>query len=364
MNRNQTNTKRFNDLLKDYTVNWHTAMATNNAARGPFEVVNKETMQNLQLILATVINGLTGLLTVQADAPRLSPQCPEDIHGVATLRMITQVPAFALAKCKNGDRPFISRGTRDHYLIGVLEKGQEDTECQFYEKGSGHLYTLDVEIGWGEENRHVITHKRIHTLSCVYDSHGKALTFTESLTDGHILPSEQKLVSETSRTRQLTFELSVIDITNAVVLTDNIYMGKKIRLRAVDPSNSVVAFRALSCVARNGVSSYAILKAGCGDGTVFKKTTGFRTIGKEVISPYFEAFQLKGGDTVQFQCNFTECEERCDGDSCLEEIRRRQKLTPEEREREDSACNKADPHVLVWSSEGDEGDFAFENRFA
>lgn len=51
----------------------------------------------------------------------------------------------------------------------------------------------------------------------------------------------------------------------------------------------------------------------CGDGTIFKKTTGFQTIGKEVISPYFEAFQLKGGDTVQFQCNFTECGEPCDG---------------------------------------------------
>ncbi|XP_064611708.1 vitelline envelope sperm lysin receptor-like [Liolophura sinensis] len=135
---------------------------------------------------------------------------------------------------------------------------------------------------------------------------------SETIGDWYLAPWEaQSLLGGNS---SADFRLKVVDVLGNEITSDHISIGRKIRLMAEDTSGSIIAFRALSCAAQNGVSRYYILRAGCGDGLVFKKSDGFETTGNVVLSPYFEAFKLAGGrDTIEFECRFTQCEETCNG---------------------------------------------------
>ncbi|XP_071085466.1 uncharacterized protein [Haliotis cracherodii] len=61
---------------------------------------------------------------------------------------------------------------------------------------------------------------------------------------------------------------------------------------------------------------HCLNEGSCGDGIVFPKNIGFTTTGKKTKRPYFEAFTVKVNSALKFECNFTMCASRCDGNSC------------------------------------------------
>ncbi|XP_064611720.1 vitelline envelope sperm lysin receptor-like [Liolophura sinensis] len=227
------------------------------------------------------------------------------------LYLRADVPAYAKAKCQNGDKTFTSTNAVEFELFGAFDRMYNGSNCQYYKKDGSNTFTVDVEIGWGELGSHVINNKDVKTISCAYDDHGRALSATETIAEWFLNPKEmQTLLGIASKA---VFDLQVVDVLGRPVGPDHISIGRKIRLKATDSSNELQAFRALSCEAKNENSTYAILRAGCGDGLVFNKRVGFETTGAEVLSPYFEAFRLRGSANIQFQCTFTACDGSCDG---------------------------------------------------
>ncbi|XP_064611629.1 vitelline envelope sperm lysin receptor-like [Liolophura sinensis] len=222
-----------------------------------------------------------------------------------------------MARCRNADLPLTTTDKVNFILTGNFNQSYLGQACQFYKKDGSNTYTVEVEVGWGEPDTQIIQQRKIHTISCAYDAHGNAISSSETISDWFLNPWEaQTLLGGNS---SATFVLEVIDVLDREVTSDYISIGRKVRLMAQDISGQAVSFRALSCSAQNDVSRYYVLRAGCGDGLVFPKTSGFQTVGNRVYSPYFDAFKLSGpDDTVEFQCRFIECPGPCNGVYMLE----------------------------------------------
>ncbi|XP_064605728.1 vitelline envelope sperm lysin receptor-like [Liolophura sinensis] len=239
-------------------------------------------------------------------------KCPASDMDTPTLHLTADVPAYALARCRNGDKPLTAVDAVNWAVDGSFSQSYVGTSCQFYKKEGIRTYTVDVEVGWGERDAQIIQERKIHTISCAYDAHGKAVSKTETIAEWFLNPWEQQTLLGGNSTA--AFTLKVMDVLGNEVTGDHISIGRKIQLVAWDITGRLNSFRALSCAAVNSQSRYYILRAGCGDGLIFPKTIGFETRGNCVYSPWFEAFKLSGGDsTIRFECTFTACGQNCDG---------------------------------------------------
>ncbi|KAL5018404.1 hypothetical protein ScPMuIL_004126 [Solemya velum] len=83
-----------------------------------------------------------------------------------------------------------------------------------------------------------------------------------------------------------------------------------------DMSDKIVGLQASSCSVVSTSTSYSVIRGGCGDGLVFNREEGFLTDGTTAISPAFEWFGLEHNDAMRVVCNFTLCEDNCDGTNC------------------------------------------------
>ncbi|XP_064596411.1 uncharacterized protein LOC135463020 [Liolophura sinensis] len=194
-----------------------------------------------------------------------------------TLRLTADVPSYALARCRNGDKPLIAVDVVNFKLDSSFDQSSVGERCQFYKKAGIRTYTVDVEVGWGDRDTQIIQQRKIHTISCAYDAHGKAVSKTETIADWFLNPWEKQTLLGANSTA--TFTLKVMDVLGQEVTSEQIAIGRKM-WRRLDLS----------------------------------QTSGFETRGNCVYSPWFEAFKLSGGDnTVRFECTYTACNENCDG---------------------------------------------------
>lgn len=58
-------------------------------------------------------------------------------------------------------------------------------------KFNSNTYTIDVEVGWGEEDREVFLYQKVHTLSCSYDAHGDAGSSVELIADWWVTEAQK-----------------------------------------------------------------------------------------------------------------------------------------------------------------------------
>ncbi|XP_046375338.2 vitelline envelope sperm lysin receptor-like isoform X2 [Haliotis rufescens] len=63
----------------------------------------------------------------------------------------------------------------------------------------------------------------------------------------------------------------------------------------------------------------AAIRDGCGVEPVFRPDKGFITHGLTATSPYFKGFEIRGDNSLAFQCNVILCHQNCDGRTCLHE---------------------------------------------
>ncbi|XP_071101025.1 vitelline envelope sperm lysin receptor-like [Haliotis cracherodii] len=118
--------------------------------------------------------------------------------------------------------------------------------------------------------------------------------------------------------------MEVVDILNHQV--SRLLLGKKIRLKLnTSGAAGELGLRPSSCdmVGSDTGHRYALLRAGCGDGIIFPRRSGFISYGLEAFSPYFESVTLSAESYLKFECNFTLCSSMCGGSSCVNERRRR-----------------------------------------
>ncbi|XP_064611313.1 vitelline envelope sperm lysin receptor-like [Liolophura sinensis] len=245
----------------------------------------------------------------------LSPGCPSTNHGTPHPLVRADVPAEVTAQCRNGQKLFTSTNGVKYVIGATLNQHYVGGDCQYYKKAGVNIYHIEVAIAWSEAGNEVYTKKETYTITCSYDNHGNSTSNRDRMVSPYIAPEEkQHLKGERHKTGN--FSLTVIDVLGRQLIDDHLHIGRLVRLKAVETSGTITAFRALSCLVSNHLTSYAILRAGCGDGIIFGKKEGFLTIGSVVYSPYFDAFKLNGSSQVQFECNFTVCESTCNGDSC------------------------------------------------
>ncbi|KAL5018401.1 hypothetical protein ScPMuIL_004123 [Solemya velum] len=109
------------------------------------------------------------------------------------------------------------------------------------------------------------------------------------------------------------------DVLYKEIEADSIPRGKLVYIMAkvdVDMSDKIVGLQASSCSVVSTSTSYSVIRGGCGDGLVFNREEGFLTDGTTAISPAFEWFGLEHNDAMRVVCNFTLCEDNCDGTNC------------------------------------------------
>ncbi|XP_064611931.1 vitelline envelope sperm lysin receptor-like [Liolophura sinensis] len=257
----------------------------------------------------------------------LTQECPATTSGNPVFRLTADVPAYAEARCKNGRKIFTPDDDGiTHILVGSFDVDYSGFGCQVYQKSGSNTFTLDVEYGWGEQDAEVITSTDVETLSCAYDQYGNALSGMETVKDAIMAAQEvQELVGP--KNKSVNIDLHVMDVLDETIHEGSIDIGRKIRLYARDLSETLSGFQPVSCVARNDISTYSILVAGCGDGLIIPRKIGFLTHRNKVYSPYFRAFRLQGSPRITFSCNFTICESVCDGDSCSTNVRKRRSMS-------------------------------------
>ncbi|XP_064613308.1 vitelline envelope sperm lysin receptor-like [Liolophura sinensis] len=268
--------------------------------------------------------GLFLVSFVAGDEPilHLMSTCPLTLAEAPNIAMKADVPAYILAKCANGDREVPTSNGVDFALAGSFDQNYDGPNCRFHKKDGINTFTVKVHIGWGEVDTHVMTKSQIKTLTCAYDKSGEAVAKENLIAQWFLSPGEKQTLKGEEETT-IQFNLRMVDVLNRPVNEDSVSIGKKVRLLATDNLDASTAFRALSCVAKNNETEYSILRAGCGDGLVIPRTVGFQTTGGAVSSPYFSAFRLSAGFGVQFDCTFTICVGSCDGDSCVNQLRRK-----------------------------------------
>ncbi|XP_046552474.1 vitelline envelope sperm lysin receptor-like [Haliotis rubra] len=265
-----------------------------------------------------VIRGEGSLIKVQSD-------CSKTRNGVTTITLYADQPVVVNFVCKGG--VVVSPKTRDGvtYVQTAAFVPGAGPVCLFEKMARAQVYKLKVEVARGKKGgTFVVNDDNIFLVTCKYDSESKNSTTKEYIDLGHYI-FEEIFKNSGSRLKSIPVELAAVDVIGKPVKDAS--LGRIVKLRAKVKGS--LRLRPVSCVAFNGVKEYRILLGGCGDGIVFRKTSGFKVRGRIIDSPFFVAFRLQGSVHMGFKCNFTVCHNaaKCDGNSCYKKNRKRPKRT-------------------------------------
>ncbi|XP_050411695.1 vitelline envelope sperm lysin receptor [Patella vulgata] len=233
----------------------------------------------------------------------------------------TDLHILTKAYCKNGVFNFTSVDPSSHDLNATFQ--DSSSMCTFKKVPNAQIYTIRVEIYWGEIGGPIHTPSQEHIITCTFDDKVEQKTNFTKLKEPLLAPKDIAYHVGGKTTSVLT--LDVVDVRHKVI-TKSVQKGRHVRLMATsDGKNNELGIKPVSCDAVGMPSRFrhAIIRAGCGDGSIFKVGTGFVTKGLKSFSPYFMAFQLNKDTSIDFECNLTLCAQNCDGNSCTNERRRR-----------------------------------------
>nr|ACX37423.1 vitelline envelope zona pellucida domain protein 13 [Haliotis rufescens] len=277
------------------------------------------------LLLLSLLN--TALAIPNGYVLNVKHTCGSNLKAESVVTITTDLTVEVIVECK--DRSMVVPSwDRVIYLIKAHYKGDVHKQCLFKSRRRSGIWLLLVNIKWSEPRETLKTKKEQYLITCILDPHAMNQTTQHQTKDGLLGPLEiqQRMgVPSTS-----SYILQVTNVNGRPIMS-HVAIGRKIQLlTTMKAANNELGFRAVSCDANGGRTSYSVLRGGCGDGIVFPRTEGFVTKGLEVRSPFFGAFKLRNEPYVTFKCNFTSCKKNCDGDSCRYERRRRDTRRHEE----------------------------------
>ncbi|XP_046576671.1 vitelline envelope sperm lysin receptor-like [Haliotis rubra] len=238
------------------------------------------------------------------------------------IEVISDLSVRVTAKCKNGLQLFNATDAA-HCILPITFKDNGGARCVLEKREGATVYTTTVYVAWGEKGSPIITNAEQYVVSCSFGDYGVKSTASKQALRGLIAPAE--LQFNKGPRLSSSIHLGLVDVKGASI-GPNIPAQRKIQIKATtDGKDGEVGIRVSSCdvVGINSKERYAVLRAGCGDGIIFRKDEGFTTVGKSSFSPYFVSFHLGDDKNIKFDCNFTTCNTSCDGSSCRTERRRR-----------------------------------------
>ncbi|XP_067686910.1 uncharacterized protein [Haliotis asinina] len=257
----------------------------------------------------------------------VSSQCGRSTSDAAWVTGISDVDADFLAVCKSGNvfKFHNANGDRVNYRLPVHFSGDASSKCVFNRKGNSQVYVITVKASWGEGSNLIHKSNREYQVTCVYGSRGSDDTRIQSISDRLIAA---KTMQENKGPDSVsTIQLEVVDVLGAPVTF--MPQGRKVKLSAKSKGEGrELGIRTIGCdaIGTKTKARYAVIRAGCGDGLIFKKNEGFTTNGLTATSPYFKVFAMRDDNLVKFECNFTMCATKCDGSSCSVSRQRRDVL--------------------------------------
>nr|ABE72952.1 vitelline envelope zona pellucida domain 10 [Haliotis discus hannai] len=245
---------------------------------------------------------------------QVTPNCGANDKADASVTIVTDLNAKAKAVCLGGKEVAFTSTDGVNFNLPFSYPGQGRKPCTFTKRTKSRVYAVKVIVSYGEPSSLVHQYTEEYTVTCTFSPKGSDSSKNQKIADTLIAAKEiQTNVGSTSRS---AIHLKMVDVLGHNLNGRSVDLGRTVQLKAVN-TGSEAGIRPISCDAIDGSSArYAILRAGCGDGIVFPKNIGFTTIGKKTQSPYFEAFTVNVNSALKFECNFTMCASRCDGNSC------------------------------------------------
>ncbi|XP_050411285.1 sushi, von Willebrand factor type A, EGF and pentraxin domain-containing protein 1 isoform X2 [Patella vulgata] len=243
----------------------------------------------------------------------ISVNCGTAKGNNPVVNILTDVAISARARCYGGDQSFTTTDKVHYTLPGTLTSAKKT--CRWHQRTGSYTYTVDVLVRYGEVGSLILTKDKIRTVVCTYDQYGKDASPQHTILDNFIAPRELgTIIGSIVPSSQL--KLSIQDVHNKDVKGDmNIDRKYTIYGKYTGPSKGV-GLKPVQCDAVSSSGKrYAILRAGCGDGLIFRKGDGFITSGTTFRSPYFEGYHLDDSKSLSVECNVTLCT-NCAGSSC------------------------------------------------
>ncbi|ESO86369.1 hypothetical protein LOTGIDRAFT_167193 [Lottia gigantea] len=240
------------------------------------------------------------------------PVCGNLTDNDPKILLLSDTTVDITAHCVNGQQKFLTKDFVQYQLSASLTPHQQ--RCQLFRKQGINTYTVDITI-----DNYILHHKTsIYTVTCTYDDYSSNITkihhiipglYGSKLSDSYVSP-----VLDSSNVK-----LTVQNVLDQDLVNQPMTLDRKYSLFGtwIDTKSVPIGLRPVSCKVISGKNdSYDLLKAGCGDGIIFKQSEGFMIKGSTFRSPYFQGFHLSGSPEVTFQCTFATCSKVCDGSSC------------------------------------------------
>nr|ACX37438.1 vitelline envelope zona pellucida domain protein 28 [Haliotis rufescens] len=254
----------------------------------------------------------------------VSSHCGRSTSDATWVTGISDVDAEFQAVCKSGKVFKFNNvnGDRVNYSPPVHFTGNAASKCIFNRRGNSQVYVITVKASWGEGSNLIHQSNREYQVTCVYGSRGSDDTQVQSISDRLI--AAKSMQENKGPDSKFIIRLDIVDVLGVPVTF--MPQGRKVKLRAVGRGQGrEVGLKTIGCDAIGTTSNarYAVIRGGCGDGLIFKKTEGLTTRGLTATSPYFKVFAMRNDNLLKFECNFTMCASNCDGSSCSNGRRRR-----------------------------------------
>nr|UNY67731.1 VEZP3 [Haliotis tuberculata] len=261
---------------------------------------------------------LNGHYVLEINAP-----CPPAPTGELPVHVVTDLNLLVRVYCKDNYTTVMDSWDNVNYAINAPFRGNSREECVLNKKIGSNTYVLLVDMEYGEPQTRIRPIVEPYIITCTYDPHSTLTSNEQGIGRGLIAPKE--IQANEGKRGASRLKLRVVNIMGKT--PQQLKRGGLVRLAtSSDGAGGEKGLRATACnaVGNNGVH-YAILRAGCGDGIIFKQTEGFTTEGLNVYSPFFRIFNLKNSISLGFECNYTLCTKNCNGSSCVNQGARSQR---------------------------------------
>ncbi|XP_046328681.2 vitelline envelope sperm lysin receptor-like [Haliotis rufescens] len=251
----------------------------------------------------------------------LKATCPSKPEGVVDVHVLTDLNLRVRVICKDNFTTLIESDDSVNFHFEPPFRGNSRQECVLNKMAGSKTYTFRLDAEYGEPESEIRPFVEPYIVTCTYDPHSTDKSNKQGI--GHSLIAPKEIQANAGKRGASHLKLLVVDVMDKAT-PRKLKRGLLVSLAASsDGTGGEMGLRATACdaVGNNGVH-YAVLRAGCGDGIVFKRTDGFRTDGLNVYSPHFRIFTLKNSVSLRFKCNYTFCSTPCDGSSCIDQAAR------------------------------------------
>nr|ABE72922.1 vitelline envelope zona pellucida domain 3 [Haliotis fulgens] len=247
---------------------------------------------------------------------QLTATCPSIPEGGVDMHVLTDLNLHVRLICKDNYTTLIE--SEVNFYFKPHFRGNSRQECVLNKMAGSNTYMFRLDAEYGEPESVIRPFVEPYIVTCIYDPHRTDESKKQGI--GHSLIAPKEIQANAGKRGTSHLKLLVVDVMDNAT-PKKLKRGLLVSLAASsDGTGGEMGLRATACdaVGNNGVH-YAVLRAGCGDGIVFKRTEGFRTDGLNVYSPHFRVFTLKNSVSLRFKCNYTFCSTPCDGSSCIDQ---------------------------------------------